>query len=446
MTQACIGLLTRHLAAQHLAGEDDRLRSVLVDVIRHGLADDQSRWEFTNAIIDSPPPPEADDAHERANEDKATAPIVRSLTDYMALKPKDDAELIKDRFLCKGGGLLFVAPTGVGKSSWSMQTAISWSLGRSSFGLTPVRRLKSLIIQAENDDYDIREEIDGVLKGLNLTEEDQATANQNVNIAHVNDRTGFEFFEEVLEPTLQAYKPDLLWIDPVLAYLQGDVSDQKDVSRFLRHGLNPILKKFQCACVLVHHTKKQTTNGEDVQDEAYLGMGSSEFSNWCRASLVLRKVKGVNHIFRLSAPKRGTRLHWKKDDKTTPTIDKYVAQSLEPNVIFWNELTQAAAEDAQDTTDTDCANILKLVPGDGFLIHHDDLLRRCSEQIPLGMQKSRKLIKEMLGNEQLYASLAKQEKAPPARLIGRAEHKGLVLSQLQQESHGYYVVGEPANN
>src|ERR1035441_10499804 len=278
---------------------------------------------------------------------------VRGLTEYMALKPTDDAELIKDRFLCKGGGLLFVAPTGVGKSSWSMQTAISWSLGKSSFGMTPVRKLKSLIIQAENDDYDIREEIDGVLKGLYLSEEDQATANNNVNIAHVNDRTGFEFFDEVLEPTLKAYKPDLLWIDPVLAYLRGDVSDQKDVSRFLRHSLNPILKKYQCACVLVHHTKKQTTNGEDVQDEAYLGMGSSEFSNWCRASLVLRKVKGVNHIFRLSAPKRGTRLHWKKDDKTTPTIDRYVAQSLEPNVIFWNELTQAVAEDAQDTTDTD---------------------------------------------------------------------------------------------
>src|SRR5215831_9109869 len=94
-----------------------------------------------------------------------TRPVARSLNDFVRPLANDPDELIKHRFLCKGGGLLLVGPTGHGKSSLSMQLMIKWALGQSVFGLEPARPLKSLLIQAENDDGDLGEMREGVFNG-----------------------------------------------------------------------------------------------------------------------------------------------------------------------------------------------------------------------------------------------------------------------------------------
>jgi len=39
----------------------------------------------------------------------------------------DAQEVLKTRYLCKGGGMLLVGPTGIGKSSLSMQMMICWA-------------------------------------------------------------------------------------------------------------------------------------------------------------------------------------------------------------------------------------------------------------------------------------------------------------------------------
>ncbi len=54
-----------------------------------------------------------------------------------------DEELLRHRYLCRGGGLLLAGPTGIGKSSLSMQFMISWALGRPVFGIEPARPIKS---------------------------------------------------------------------------------------------------------------------------------------------------------------------------------------------------------------------------------------------------------------------------------------------------------------
>jgi hypothetical protein len=85
-------------------------------------------------------------------------------------------ELIKNRFLCRGGSLLLVGPTGVGKSSLSMQAAVRWAAGQPCFGLVPAGPLRVLIVQAENDEGDMAEMRDGVIAGLGLPPAEQAEA------------------------------------------------------------------------------------------------------------------------------------------------------------------------------------------------------------------------------------------------------------------------------
>jgi hypothetical protein len=244
---------------------------------------------------------------------RAAAPL--SELQAPAVDPRE--ELLKHRFLCRGGGALLVAPTGIGKSVLSMQCMILWSLGRTCFGITPARPLTSLLLQAENDSGDLWEMVHGVCAGLQLSERDREKAFAAIRFENLDSRTGRDFLRSDVSPLLRTHKPDLLWIDPVLAYLGGDASSQKDVSGFLRTGLNPLIHKYDCGCILVHHTAKPA-KGEDRSewggnDFAYLGMGSSEWANWARAVIAVRGLKS-NTTFELRLGKRGARVGWKNAD------------------------------------------------------------------------------------------------------------------------------------
>ena len=57
-----------------------------------------------------------------------------------------------------------------------MQMAVSWALGKEVFGIKPVKHLKSLLIQAENDFGDVSEMLQGtVLGGLGIKTPQEAT-------------------------------------------------------------------------------------------------------------------------------------------------------------------------------------------------------------------------------------------------------------------------------
>ena len=116
--------------------------------------------------------------------------------------------------------------------------------------------MKSLLIQAENDDGDIAEMRDGVCEGLELTPEDKQKACENIIVIHEDSKVGHDFWSSLVKPALENHKPDMLWIDCALSYLGGDSISQEVVGVFLRVGLNPLLKEYKCGCVIVHHTNK----------------------------------------------------------------------------------------------------------------------------------------------------------------------------------------------
>src|SRR5689334_22368894 len=193
---------------------------------------------------------------EKAQEEKDSAagsaqqlppPVAKRLSELVAHIHNDPNELLRHRYLCRGGGLLLVGPTGIGKSSWSMQAMILWAIGKPMFGIVPTKPLKSLLIQAENDEGDVAEMRDGVMAGLNLTGEERRIAMENIIVAREDSRTGMAFFIAAVRPLLEQHRPDLLWIDPALAYLGGEAGSQKEVGGFLRNMLNPLLREFDCA-------------------------------------------------------------------------------------------------------------------------------------------------------------------------------------------------------
>jgi RecA-family ATPase len=224
----------------------------------------------------------------------------------------DETVLLGRRWICRGGSALWVGSSGLGKSVLCLQAAICWALGRSFFGIRPHGDgLKSLIIQAENDEGDVAEAVQGVIKAMNLTPEEIAIVMRNVVIVRDCSSTGEKFVDRVRR-LVDKHKPHLTWADPLLAFIGGDLSSQETASTFLRNLLNPLALSAGFAWMLIHHTPKPMRDGTSYQghDKAYSGFGSSELTNWARAVLTLAPAgqdEEGQDVYRLEVSKRGKR-------------------------------------------------------------------------------------------------------------------------------------------
>ena len=247
-----------------------------------------------------------------------------------AYTPKDDAStLVGDRWLCRGGQLLLLGQSGIGKSSYTLQQAMTWALGMPFFGMKPRQPLKSLIVQAENDMGDMAEVVQGVMSyvvaGSKL---DQRTAleqlKRNIVVARVTAQTG-EGFIEVIRELIAKHGPfDLVYGDPLLSFIGDDISQQAVASHFLRELCNPLAFEHNFAWVWSHHTGKPQSDSKsrahwNANDYAYIGLGSSELTNWARAIAVLQTTKHEG-IFKVLMAKRGNRAGV-VDEHGHPTTD-----------------------------------------------------------------------------------------------------------------------------
>ncbi len=336
----------------------------------------------------------------------------------------DPNELLRHRYLCRGGGMLVAGPTGIGKSWLVMQFAILWAIGKPAFEIHPSKPLKSLFIQAENDDGDMASMRDGVMAGLNLTEDERLTAGRNILVCREDSRTRLEFFAQVVRPLLEKHKPDLLWIDPALAYLGGESNSQKDVGGFLRNLLNPLLREFDCGGIVVHHTNKPQSGREKPDwaagDFAYLGGGSAEWANWPRAVLVLRSI-GSHTVFELHAGKRGGRLGWKEADGETKSYAKFISHSKQPGVIYWSDADEA------DLPETERAKA-KRVPTKEDIMPHipvgqpipKKMLHRKANAAGIALNRINPLVDELLDDGTLHEWTEKPPGKSARKMLSRS--------------------------
>jgi hypothetical protein len=176
-------------------------------------------------------------------------------------KDNDPSCLLGNRWVCKGGSCLLISQSGVGKSSLLMQLTMLWALGRAAFGICPVRPLKSLVVQHENDDGDLGEMFQGVIEGLGLHAEPETVLKLRDNLIIVRNRShaGADFVH-VLRRLIERHQPDLVWIDPIYSYIGGDISKADVCTDFLVRGLGPITEASRVAWMFIHHTPRGRIN------------------------------------------------------------------------------------------------------------------------------------------------------------------------------------------
>lgn len=237
---------------------------------------------------------------------------VVSVLDLMKFDPENDVNsILGKRWICKGGSCLIVGQSGIGKSSFAIQAACTWALGRSFFGITPARPLKSLFIQSENDDGDLAEMLQGALgpSGLACSPDEIKTISENVIIVRDTVHTGFGFCQAV-QRLIDRYKPDLVWFDPLMSFIGDDISKNLVCTQFFRTWMGPIAESTGVVWMVMHHTGKPPSDPKGKKqwtssDYSYSGIGGSELTNIFRAVCNLDQFNDAAFLFRLS--KRGKR-------------------------------------------------------------------------------------------------------------------------------------------
>jgi RecA-family ATPase len=253
---------------------------------------------------------------------------------------RDPNNVLGKRWLCRGGSLVVVGQSGIGKSSLCMQLMILWALGLPAFNITPVTPLRSVLIQAENDVGDLAEMYQGVRQGMGITPKQEAILDERIFIYRDTTRTGAEFVDAA-SALVDRHKPDLVWADPLLNYIGDEISEQRVISDFCCKLLNAVSLRTGVVWCLLHHTGKPSKDPKaashwTASDLAYSGLGSSALVNWARETAVLVRLKtpdGDPPTFQFSMTKRRTRAGL-IDSEGTPTDTIFVRHSQHEGICW----------------------------------------------------------------------------------------------------------------
>lgn len=234
----------------------------------------------------------------------------------LAEVPETDKSILlgPGRWAGRGGSTLMVGGTGGGKSTMVSTLAHSFAINRPCLGFVPNGPLKSVVIQAEDDDGDLAAMSAGIRYALNPSEEELDLIRRNVRIVTESALTGIAFLNKRVLPLLRQEKPDLLWINPLHSYSGVDLKEAENVALFCRNTLNPMLQAAGCHCFIAHHTPKPPKEGKGYSDLdlAYAGAGSADLANWAREVIVLQSR--APKLFDMHCVKRGQHLGWKDAD------------------------------------------------------------------------------------------------------------------------------------
>jgi RecA-family ATPase len=289
----------------------------------------------------------------------------RDLLDFDA--KADPESVLGNRWLCRGGSLLLLGQSGVGKSCLNLQLAGAWALGDPqicallSFNIQPARPLKIVLIQAENDLGDMAEIWQGVFKkmGAQLSEEKRKRLEENLIILRNTEASGDAFLRMYRE-LCNDYKPDIAIVDPLLSYIGADINDQEICSAFT-HRLNQVQQETGVISALVHHFGKPKSASQSnvltETDLAYQGLGSSILTNWAREVLSLNRIKERPKdppTFRLTATKRRKKagmLSLEDGDRGLPSPSIFIQHSPDPVRLgtLWFQVPEPILEEDEET-------------------------------------------------------------------------------------------------
>ena len=207
-------------------------------------------------------------------------------------------------YLIRGEITYEAAPGGVGKTAHSVGMAVEIATGTEVLGEKIWGNdLKVLYINAE----DGRDEINRRVQAFYLAHAHKLTGQhfarlfvlgvddprvQSLSFLTVNEKGATVLNRagiDVLASALEALRPDLLILDPLVAFCGGGNMNDNAVMALVSRELKRLAAKFKCAILINHHTRKGG-KGSDPGGEAEEISGASSIVNLARRAITLKPM------------------------------------------------------------------------------------------------------------------------------------------------------------
>ena len=199
-------------------------------------------------------------------------------------------------YLIRGEITVLAAPGGAGKTALANGIAIEVAAGREKLGekIWKSKNQKVLYFNGEDSRTEIERRLWAFCRQHNVAKRDigrlyVAGADdarvQSLSFLSMNekgttslDAAGFG----VLESALQSLRPDLLVLDPLVVFCGGGNMNDNAVMSLVMRKLKALAANYDCAILIVHHTRKGGGRGSDLEGEAEAVSGAAAIVNLAR--------------------------------------------------------------------------------------------------------------------------------------------------------------------
>jgi hypothetical protein len=201
-------------------------------------------------------------------------------------------------YLIRGEITVLAAPGGAGKTALANGIAIEIATGTEKLGEKVWRNddQKVLYVNGEDSSTEMQRRLCAFCQQHKLSEQDLVrlylagaddTRVQSLSFLWVNDKGATALNEagfNVLESALQSLRPDLLVLDPLVVFCGGGNMNDNAVMSLVMRKLKALAVKYDCAILVVHHTRKGRSS--DATGDAESVSGAAAIVNLARRALM----------------------------------------------------------------------------------------------------------------------------------------------------------------
>jgi len=230
----------------------------------------------------------------------------------LALTGPQTQWLIQDLWTDQAVGILGGEPKCC-KSFLALDMAVSVASGAACLRQFPVRRQGSvLLFPAEDSLAIVRQRLEGIAAAAQVPFDSLGVE----VITAPSLRLDLPMDQERLSHTVQARRPILLILDPLIRLHRVDENDATQIAALLSY-LRQLQRQFQLAVVLVHHARKDAHASRPGQALR----GSSELHGWGDSNLYLRR--------------KGNQLTLSTEHRAAPCQDHISLQLQRTGAALW---------------------------------------------------------------------------------------------------------------
>ena len=301
--------------------------------------------------------------HQDQTSDESYCPKGSSPVDYLRRGVCTEDILLGNGFLERASAVLLAGPSGIGKSSIAMQAGCCWSCGAAAFDLQPPKAWRIVMMQNEDSVNDLVRQSES-LRFLGLNEK---LIQENFWIETVRGKIGHGAIK-VMRDLIKWHRADMLLLNPLSAYHEGDISLNRDNIRFLYGELGALLEELRIGLFGFHHKGKpakghQGKNNQPPEDVYYQVMydilGGSTLTNFFRGIITVSPV-GNSQVFKFVVAKRFEESGW-------ITKSQPFKWHEDRSRRLWIPASVMEADNAKSTAGKTLEDLRKLIPLTGTI-------------------------------------------------------------------------------